>query len=266
VAVPGDNGFCTRKWRAMISTGRVADLFVEVADTLVDEFDLLEFLHTVAVATAEVTGSSAVGLMLADHEGVLRPMASSSESARILELFQAQHAEGPCVDCFHTGQEIADIDIASSTSRWPDFGPRALELGFQSGHCFPLRLRDQVIGALNVFRDVPALLDDEERRVVRALADVATIALMQERALRRAEQLTEQLQFALNSRVVIEQAKGALARTLDCGVDTAFLALRDHARRHRMKLTDLARLVLEDSAELQAVAREAEENVSRDST
>jgi GAF domain-containing protein len=250
----------------MISTGRVADLFVEVADTLVDEFDLLEFLHTVAMDAAELTGSSVVGLMLADHDGVLGPMAASSESARLLELFQAQRAEGPCLDCFRTGHEVADIDLPSSTSRWPDFAPRALELGFQTAHCFPLRLRDQVIGALNVFRDLPTPLDAEERRVVRALADVATISLMQERALRRAEQLTEQLQFALNSRVVIEQAKGALARTLDCGVDAAFVALRDHARRHRLKLTDLARLVLEDSAELQVVAAEVEGSVSPDPT
>jgi GAF domain-containing protein len=250
----------------MISTGRVSDLFVEVADTLVDDFDLLEFLHTVTVDTAEVTGSSVVGLMLADHDGRLRPMAASSESARLLELFQAQHAEGPCLDCFHTGQEVADIDLASSTGRWPGFGPRALELGFRTAHCFPLRLRDQVIGALNVFRDVPDHLDVDERRVARALADVATIALMQERALRRATQLTEQLQFALNSRVVIEQAKGALARTLDCGVDAAFVALRDHARRHRVKLTELARQVLEDPHALQAVAGEATGGVRPDST
>lgn len=241
----------------MISTGRTSDLFVEVADTLVDEFDLLDFLHTVARHAAEITSSTAVGLMLADHDGVLRPMAASSEDARLLELFQSQHNEGPCLDTFHTGDEVPDIDIAASAERWPEFVRRAVGLGFQSAHCFPLRLRDQVIGALNVFRDVPVFLDHDERRVARALTDIATIALMQERALRRAEQVTEQLQFALNSRVVIEQAKGALARTQGSDVDQAFTTLRDHARRHRTKLTDLARRVLEDPAELAAVVREA---------
>jgi GAF domain-containing protein len=248
----------------MISTGRVADLFAEVADTLVDEFDLLEFLHTVARDAAEVTGSAAVGLLLVDHHGILRPMAASTEEVRLLELFQVQHAEGPCLECLSTGREIADIDLVSSTGRWPDFTPRALELGFQTAHCFPLRLRDQVIGALNVFRDVSSFLDPEERRVSRALADVATIALMQERAVRRAEELTEQLQFALNSRVVVEQAKGAVARTLDCGVDAAFAVLRDHARRHQVNLTDLARRVVTDSEELRAVAREVDPGLSRD--
>src|SRR3954465_6504989 len=261
-----DNGRRARGRRTMISTGRVSDLFVEVADTLVDEFDLADFLHTVVMHVSEVTGSAAAGLLLADHAGELTPMAAPSEEAALLSLFEVQRIEGPSLDSYRTGEEVPDIDVDAATTRWPEFARRAADLGFRTAHCFPLSLRGQVIGALTVLGDQPGALRAEERRVARALTDLATIGLMQERALRRAEQLTEQLQFALNSRVVIEQAKGALARTLDCGVDTAFLALRDHARRHRMKLTDLARLVLEDSAELQAVAREAEENVSRDST
>jgi GAF domain-containing protein len=248
----------------MISTGRVSDLFVEVADTLVDEFDLLDFLHTVAMSAAEVTSSTAVGLVLADHHGILRPMASSSEDARLLELFQSQHAEGPCLDCYRGGAEIGDIDIRRSVSRWPGFARRAAELGFVTAHCFPLRLREQVIGALNVFREGAEYLDDDERRVARALTDVATIALMQERAVRRAEQLTEQLQYALNSRVVIEQAKGALARTLGSDVDEAFRILRDHARRDHLKLTDLARAVLHEPALLGSVAEQAGRSVSPD--
>ena len=135
----------------MISSPRVADLFVEVADALVDEFDLVDFLHTVSVNVAEVTGSGAVGLMLADHED-LKPMAFSSENASLLELFQVQHADGPCLDCHSSGEEVADVDIAASTERWPVFASRAIELGFTTAHCFPLRLRDQTIGAMNVFR------------------------------------------------------------------------------------------------------------------
>jgi len=239
----------------MISSTRLSDLFVDLADTLVDEFDLLDFLHTVSVHAAEVSAGSAVGVMLGDRDG-LHPMASSSESARILELFQVQHADGPCLECHRTGQEVGDIRLAGSTDRWPVFTPKAMELGFSTAHCFPLRLRDEVIGAVNVFRVEDDFLAEDERRVVRALADVATIALMQERAIRRAEELTEQLQFALNSRIVIEQAKGAVARTLDVPVDEAFAILRHHARRHRMRLTELARDVVVDRSAMERVTAE----------
>jgi GAF domain-containing protein len=237
----------------MISTSRLSDLFVEVADTLVEEFDLIDFLHHVTTNAAEITDSGAVGLMLADHDGHLGFMASSTEDARLLELFQIQHEEGPCLDAYRTGEEVADIPMADALERWPVFAPRALELGFTTAHCFPLRLRAQVVGAMNVFRTDDLFLGPEERRVVRALADVATIALMQERTIRRAEELTEQLQFALNSRVVIEQAKGAVARSLGIGVDEAFEVLRGYARRHRIGLTILARGVVEDRHTLQTV-------------
>jgi GAF domain-containing protein len=238
----------------MMDSGRLADLFVEVADTLVDEFDLVDFLQRVTTNAAEISTSTAVGLMLADHDGSLRFMASSSEDARLLELFQIQNAEGPCLDAHRTGEEVPDILIAGAGQRWPDFADRAAELGFAVAHCFPLRLRAETIGAMNVFRSEPRLLDEEERRVVRALTDVATIGLIQERAIRRAEQLTEQLQFALNSRVVIEQAKGAVGRTLDIGVDRAFEVIRDHARSRRRPLTQVAHDMVEDKQALQELA------------
>ena len=149
--------------------------------------------------------------------------------------------------------EVADVSIADAVDRWPVFAPRALELGFRSAHCFPMRLREHVIGAMNVFRADDRRLSDEERRVARALCDIATIGLMQERAIRRAEELTEQLQFALNSRVLIEQAKGVVARTLDIGVDDAFEVLRGYARQHRRRLTDVARDVVADRDALQAL-------------
>jgi GAF domain-containing protein len=230
----------------MISPARLSDLFVEVADTLVEEFDLLDFLHTVALNAAEVSAGSAVGLVMADHHDVLQPMAASSESARLLELFQVQHAEGPCLDSFRSGVEMPAIDLEAMRGQWPVFAPRALAMGFRSAHCFPMRLRHQVIGALNVFREDRGVLDADERRTVQALTDVATIGLMQERAIRRAHEVTEQLQFALNSRVVIEQAKGAVARHMDSDVETAFVTLRSYARDHRLALTELARRVIED--------------------
>lgn len=231
----------------MISTNRLADVFVEVADTLVDEFDLADFLHNLAVHAADVTGTSAVGIMLTDATGTLRFMEASTADARLLELFQLQHSEGPCLDCYRTGERVQDNDLASAEDRWPTFAPRALAADVHSVHAFPLRLRDRVIGALNTFGPEPGVLDADTVRVVQALADVATIAIIQERALARADTLTEQLQFALNSRIVIEQAKGAISRALGVSVDTAFDVLRDHARRNRLRLTDLAHDVVTDT-------------------
>jgi GAF domain-containing protein len=238
----------------MISTSQLADVFVEVADTLVDEFDVVEFLHNLALHTADVTGTAAVGLMLSDHAGALQFMASSTADAKVLDLFQLQHAEGPCVDCHRTGEPTLVDDLAGAGARWPVFTPLALSTGIRAVHAFPLRLREHTIGALNTFSPEPRALDFDTIRVVQALADVATIAIMQERALARAETLTEQLQFALNSRIVIEQAKGAISRALGVSVDDAFEVLRDHARRHRLKMTDLAHDVVTNSETMASLA------------
>ncbi len=229
----------------MIGIERLADVFVDVADTLVADFDVIDFLHTVASHATEMTGAAATGLMLSDLEGGLHYMGASDESARLLELFQIQHAEGPCLDCYRTGARVTEVDLSAARARWPAFTERALASGVVSVHAFPMRLRDQVIGALNVFGTRPLALDHQEARVVQALADLATIAIIQERLIRQAELLTEQLQFALNSRVVIEQAKGAIARSLGVSVTEAFDLLRGHARRERVGLTDLAMKIVE---------------------
>ena len=211
----------------MISTQRLSRVFVEVADTLVADFDLIEFLHNLADHTAAVSDAAAVGLMLADEQGQLHYMAASTEGARHLELFQLQHAEGPCLDCYRTGQPVTISDLSVEDSRWPAFTPRARQAGVRSVHAFPMRLRDRVIGALNVFDEDPVSFRPDDVRVVQALADIATIAIIQERAISRAETLTEQLQGALNSRIVIEQAKGMIAQRHGVDVDTAFDRLRD---------------------------------------
>ena len=229
----------------MIGIERLADVFVGVADTLVADFDVIEFLHTVAAHATEMTGATAAGLMLSDLDGGLHYMGASDESARLLELFQIQHEEGPCLDCYRGGQPVTVADLTTEPSRWPSFTERALASGVRSVHAFPMRLRDQVIGGLNVFGAEPRPLDPEEARVVQALADLATIAIIQERLIRQAELLTEQLQFALNSRVVIEQAKGAVARSLGVSVEEAFDLMRGHARRERIGLTDLALRVVQ---------------------
>jgi GAF domain-containing protein len=233
----------------------MAEVFVAVADTLVGDFDLIDFLHGITVHASEFTGSSAVGLLLSDATGGLSHVAASSEDAQLLELLQQQHSEGPCVECLATGRPVAVEDLATNVDRWPNFSPIALAAGITQVHAFPLRLRDDVIGALNVFGRMDEVLATDDSRLVQSFADLATIAIVQERAITRAETLTEQLQFALNSRVVIEQAKGAVSRGLGIGVDHAFEILRANARRQRMKLTELARLVVTDPDVLATLAR-----------
>jgi GAF domain-containing protein len=205
----------------MIEINKLADVFVEVADTLVAGFDLIDFLHTLAQHTADVTGG-AVGLVLADENGGLD-----------LE-------EGPCLDCFRSGQPVVNTALDEASARWPRFAEHAVAEGAHSVHAFPMRLRDRVIGALNVFGTGTEPLVADEIRVVQAMADVATISIIQEQAIARAEVVTEQLQAALNSRVVIEQAKGAVARALGITVDEAFTLMRGRARRDRVPLTTFA--------------------------
>ncbi|HET9422104.1 MAG TPA: GAF and ANTAR domain-containing protein [Nocardioides sp.] len=236
----------------MISTQRLSRVFVEVADTLVADFDLIEFLHNLADHTAAVSDAASVGLMLADEHGKLHYMAASTEGAKHLELFQLQHAEGPCLDCYRTGQPVTISDLTAEEARWPAFTSRAREAGVRSVHAFPMRLRDRVLGALNVFDEDPVSFRPEDVKVVQALADIATIAIIQERAISRAETLTEQLQGALNSRIVIEQAKGMIAQRQGVDVDTAFDRLREHARRGQVRLAELARAVVDGTADVPA--------------
>lgn len=229
----------------MISTTHLSDLFVEVADTLVDDFDLVLFLQSLTRHIAVVSEATSVGLMLADHRGELRFMAASDESGEMLELLQLQANEGPCLDCFVSGELVVAADLTQARDRWPSFAVAALGAGFSSVHAFPMRLRDTIIGTVNAFGTVDGELGADERRVVQGLADIATIAILQERSIARAEALTEQLQGALNSRIVIEQAKGALARIEGVSVDEAFEILRSRARADRRRLVDIAAEVLD---------------------
>jgi len=229
-----------------IPAERLAAVLVEVADTLVADFDVVEFLHLVTARAAELVPDSAVGLMLADHQGQLRFMGASSEATRLLELFQLQNDEGPCLDCYRTGVGVVNVDLLSDSTPWPHFAPHAVAAGFRSVHAVPLRLRSQVIGALNVFGLHPAKMQPADAHIVQALADLATIGLMQERAIRRGEVLAEQLQTALNSRIVVEQAKGAIAQLRGVTVDAAFELLRSYARSHNTRLSVIAQQVVTD--------------------
>jgi GAF domain-containing protein len=238
-----------------LSTDRVAEVFVEFADTLVEEFDVVEFLQMVTTRAAELVDSAAAGLLLADEHGQLQFMAASDERTHLLELFQVQAVEGPCQDSYRLGTSVVNADLTQAQDRWPQFTPRALAAGFRSVHAFPLRLRHQVIGALNMFGTEEGDLDPTDIRVIQALADIATIGLLQERAVREATILSEQLQGALQSRVSIEQAKGALAQIHGVSVDEAFDLMRTFARNNNRRLSAVARDVVLDPSKVLELTR-----------
>ena len=215
--------------------------FVELTDTMVADFDVIDFMHVLTDRSVQLLDVAAAGLLLADPRGELRVVAASSQAARLLELFQLQNDEGPCLECFRAGQPVTATDLKAEARRWPRFAGAAQEAGFSAVQALPMRLREQVIGALNLFRAVPGPFDPANIRIGQAMADVATISLLQERNVRHSDTLNEQLQTALNSRVIIEQAKGKLAERLGIDVDTAFTLLRQQARNRNQRLSDLAR-------------------------
>lgn len=218
-------------------------MLVELADTLVDDFDVIDFLHVLSERCVQLLGVSAAGLVLTTGQNKLQVVAASTERTRLLELFQLQTDQGPCVECFRTGRPVSVPDLAAA-GKWPRFTAAAAEAGFAAVHAVPMRLRKEVIGALNFFDTKPGELDESKLRQGQALADVATIGLLQQRAIHRRDVLTEQLQTALNSRVTIEQAKGMLAERLQVDMDQAFILLRSHSRNHNRRLSELAQAIV----------------------
>lgn len=231
----------------MAQSPRLAQVFVELADTLVDQFDLVDFLHTLTDRSVELLGVQAAGLMIADQRGDLQVLASSSEAARLLEVFELQNSEGPCYDCFHGGEPVVNVALDDVRERWPRFQAAASEAGFRSAHALPMRLRGRMVGAINLFCTDRLTLDADDQAVGQGLADVATIGLLQERAVREHEVLAEQLQTALNSRVLIEQAKGMLAERGGMSTQEAFSMMRAHARSSGLLLSAAAAGVIDGS-------------------
>jgi GAF domain-containing protein len=217
----------------------LAKALVELADTLVDDFDVVELLTLLADRCVDVLDVGAAGLMLAAPDGDLRVMASSSETMRLLELFELQSQEGPCLDCYRTGEPVAH-DLTDHDARWPCFSPEAIEAGFHSVGALPMRLRGTVIGALNLFHLRSGGMGTADAAAAQALADVATIAVLQHRAALEAQLVNEQLDHALNSRIVIEQAKGMVAEREGLDMAEAFSRLRGHARNHSLRLVEVA--------------------------
>ena len=232
---------------------RLATTLVELADTLVDDFDVVELLILLNDRCVEVLDVTAAGLLLATPGGDLRVVASSSEAMRLVELFELQADEGPCLDCYRLGEPVVNKSLRTMDGRWPRFAPQAVAAGFSSVHALPMRLRGLTIGALNLFRAEEGCLDQADTNAAQALADVATIAILQHRAIVETQALNNQLTQALNSRIVIEQAKGIVGERAGLTMEQAFSRLRNHARNHNVRLADLARTIVDGTVPISSL-------------
>jgi GAF domain-containing protein len=234
---------------SQVGSGReqlLSRAFVGLADTLVDDYDIIELLDRLVSYSVELLAADAAGIMLADSQGNLRVVASSQEDAKVMELLQLQSEQGPCMECCRTGVPVSVPNLADAATRWPVFVAAVTQWGaYRSVHALPLRLRGEAIGAMNLFRGQPGALPDADLVVGQALADIATLGILSERAIRSSEVVTEQLQAALNSRVIIEQAKGVLAQRGNLTMAAAFDRLRRYARTHNARLSEVARQVVE---------------------
>ncbi|MCW2778043.1 MAG: transcriptional regulator [Frankiales bacterium] len=239
------------------SSVALADTFVALADSLVDDYDVVDLMDQLVLACVGLFDIAAAGLLLVDQRGGLQVVASSSQQARVLELFQLQSDEGPCLDCIRSGTALTVADLQLERARWPRFTEQASASGFTSVHAVPLRLRREIIGGLNLFGDQRAAMSAHEQRLAQALADVATIGILQQRSVHRAGLLAEQLQTALDSRLAIEQAKGVLAQHGGLDMEGAYRALRDYARSHHLKLLAAAQSVVQNDLDLDDVVRAA---------
>ncbi|MFD3836068.1 GAF domain-containing protein [Streptomyces sp. NPDC058642] len=231
---------------AMARERRLAEIFVEVADSLVEDFDVIDLLQRLSTRCVELLDVSAAGILLADAHGELQIIAASDEHTRLLELFALQHDQGPCIECYRTGTSRTNIDLTrpETITGWPSFTARARETGYVATHAIPLRLRHRVVGALGLFQTTTHHLGDDDIALAQALADVATIAILQQRTLERSHVENSQLQNALTSRILIEQVKGVLAERWETSVDDAFAAFRAYARAHHLRLSDLATQII----------------------
>ena len=218
--------------------------FVELADTLVEDYDVIEFLHLLAERCVRLLGVSEAGVVLFDVHGRLRPLASSSERMQLMELIEVQTEDGPCLDCCRDGRPVREDDLEGATGRWPHFASAALNAGFRSTYAVPMRLREERIGALNLFADRVNGLSEADEALGQAMADVATIGLLHERVLQEQAVVSGQLQTALNSRIAVEQAKGLIAEQAGVEMGAAFELLRSYARHHNRRLRDVVTEVI----------------------
>ena len=220
---------------------RLFDAFATLADTLVAGYDVLDLLQTLVENCHDLLDVDSAGILLANARGGLEVVASTSEANTLVEIMQLDADAGPCLECFRIRAVVSVPDISVGSSRWPDFSATALAQGTHSVYAIPLRLRETTIGTLNLMRNERGELNQHDIRAAQALADVATIGILQERSIRDAAKLREQLQGALSSRVVIEQAKGVVAETANVSIEDAFALIRQHSRSHQTPLSLVAR-------------------------
>lgn len=228
----------------MTREARLAQAFIDLADTLVQNFDVLDLLRRLCERCVEILDAEAAGLLLVDEHRALRVVAVSDENHGVMEVFEAQHTQGPCYDAYARVEQVLAADLGDVQPRWPDFIPLALARDWHAASAFPLRLRGQCLGALGLLERPTAALVEADAGAAQALADAATIAILQERRAREARELNEQLRGALGSRVVIEQAKGIVSARLHVGLEVAFQQLRRYSQDQNIPVRDVARRVV----------------------
>jgi len=237
--------------------GRAAELaqaFVELAGALASGYDVVELLDRLVQQCVHLLAVDAAGLVLTDASGTLKVMAATSEQARFLEVLQLHADSGPCLDCYRTGQPVNVDDLTAETNRWPGLANTVQQDGYHAVHAVPLRFREQTLGAMNLFTIKPGGLGATDHKIARALAEVATVAILGQRMIRHSGEVAEQLQTALNSRVLIEQAKGMLAQQGGIAMAAAFAVLRQYARRNNQRVTDVAHAVVDTTLNLHAMS------------
>jgi GAF domain-containing protein len=227
--------------------GQLVDAFATLADTLVDDYDAVDLLQTLVDNCRDLLDVTAAGILLTDVDGNLEVVASTSEASHLVEVMQLSAQAGPCIDCITTGETVSVPDISRSPDKWKRFRDSASQQGFASVYALPMRLRETTIGALNLLRSETGELNERDARAARALADVATIGILHARSLRQSDAVREQLQRALNSRIVIEQAKGVLSQTHNVTTDEAFNLMRRYSRSHGLLLSSVAEQVVSRS-------------------
>lgn len=231
--------------------------FVDLSNELVDDYDVVEMLSQLTTNCSSLLDISSAGLLLADGNGVLHLVASSSERTHHLEIFQLQRDEGPCLDCYHERRAILVPDLDAEQRRWPQFYAAARDVGFRSVHALPMRLKDNVLGTLGLFGEEPRSLEEDDVALAQALVHVASVAIINDRSAADRATVNSQLQHALTSRIVVEQAKGVIAHAGGLEMDAAFVVLRRYARDHGRKLSDIATEVVHRELRYEALLQHA---------
>lgn len=237
-------------------TVRLSEIFLDVADTLVDDFDLIEFNSRLADHFVTLSPVDQVGILLVDQVASLRVIASSTEHPDVLELYELERDEGPCLLCLHSGEPVVNVDLSQDDPRWPNLATRARQAGFHVAHAIPMRVRDEVIGTVNALAHAPGGISEEELRVARSLAAIASVGILQERAVRENRILAEQLQTALSARVIIEQAKGMVAEGLGTDPEAAWTLLRQYARPNHLTVAEQSRRLLSREISVESLERD----------